>query len=553
MVARLKDLGVNFVMMHCYKGGGLEAERQSMADAVRFAELCHANGLRVGVYVYSGAFIWELFFREVPQAEDWVVRDANGDPRMYGGGRAKYRYYWNRNHPDARAYYRQIVRFAVEEIKTDLVHFDNYAVGPGYDANSVARFRRYLGSAFAPANLRAMGIGEADAARPPSGDSSGLIRHAWDEFCCRSLADSYHEMCRYARSLRPDVLIECNPGGVGPYLRPPRDHGRLLQGGEVFWDEGRPPGFHDGRLQSRIRTYKVARCMDNTAFCYTTTPLEMAESMAFNRDTLGAVCWFEYARIVKKPGSDELMSAELDPFIRFFHARRDVLGGAEVVADVAVLRSFPSQVFADPQHRQVTSQVEEALIRGRVPFQIIHDHQLDDLSPYRALVLAGCVALSDQQAEKIRAYVESGGRICMIGATATHDEWMRPRPEPALGNLPEGCTVVHPESGDPLETIRRACDGRFSLAVDGPPGLCCELTEKSKRRMVHLVNYRSDGPAKDVEIQLRLPAGRRAKAVTLTSPRRQSDVELSWERQSSLVTFAVPEIDVYQIAVVTME
>ena len=39
MVARLKDLGVNFVMMHCYKGGGLKAERESMADAVEFAKL----------------------------------------------------------------------------------------------------------------------------------------------------------------------------------------------------------------------------------------------------------------------------------------------------------------------------------------------------------------------------------------------------------------------------------------------------------------------------------------------------------------------------------
>ena len=552
MVTRLKSLGVNFVMMHCYKGAGLEAERESMADAVRFARLCHENGLRVGVYVYSGAFIWELFFKETPQADDWVVRDEQGNPRMYGG-RVKYRYYWNRNHPDAQAFYRQIVRFAVEEIKTDLVHFDNYAVGPGYDDNSVARFRQYLGGAFATEDLRTMGIGRLQSARPPSGDSPGLLRYAWDQFCCRSLADSYHDMSRYARTLRPDVLIECNPGGVGPWIRAPRDHGRLLQGGEAFWDEGREPRFHDGRLQSRIRTYKVARCLDNTAFCYTTTPLEMAESMAFNRDSLGAVCWFEYARIVKKPGSDEPMSGELDPFIRFFHRRRDLLSGARVVADVAVLRSFPSQVFAEAKHRQLTARVEETLIGSRVPFQIIHDHQLDDLEPYPVLVLAGCVALSEGQAEKIRAYAQSGGRICVIGPVASHDEWMRPRTSPALDDLPDSRVISIPASGDPLEAIRRACGGRLSLSADGPPGLCCELTEKSGRRMVHLVNYRSDGPARGVEIRLRLPPGRRARAVTLTSPRRESDLPLPFEQQSSLITFTVPEIAVYEIAVVNTE
>ena len=552
MVARLKDLGVNFVMMHCYKGGGLEAERESMADAVRFAKLCHEAGLRVGVYVYSGAFIWELFFQEVPQAEDWGVRDEQGNPRMYGG-RAKYRYYWNRNHPDAQAYYRQIVRFAVEEIKTDLVHFDNYAVGPGYDRNSVDRFGRYLHDTFTPEELRQMGIAAQDTIRPPATESPDLLRHAWSDFCCGSLAESYHGMCRYARSLRPDVLIECNPGGVGPWLRAPRDHGRLLQGGEAFWDEGRPPGYDSGRLQSRIRTYKVARCMDNTAFCYTTTPLEMAESMAFNRDCLGAVCWFEYDKIAKKPGVDEPMSPELDPFIRFFHARRDLLSEAGVVADVAVLRSFPSQVFAGGQLAQLTSKVEEALIHQRVPFQIIHDHQLDRLAPYRALVLAGCVALSDEQIEKIRAYVASGGRVCVIGPVATHDRWMRPRKSPALEELPASRAVRVPEGGDLLAAIRRACGDELSLSIEGPPGLCSELTEKGGRRIVHLVNYRSDGPARKIAARVRLPAGRRAKGVMLVSPEREQDTELPFEQASDVVTFTVPEVAVYEIAAVTMQ
>ncbi|UCG49981.1 MAG: hypothetical protein JSU94_09380, partial [Phycisphaerales bacterium] len=46
MVARLKRMGVNFVMMHCYKGAGLAAERQSMLDAASFATLCRDAGLR---------------------------------------------------------------------------------------------------------------------------------------------------------------------------------------------------------------------------------------------------------------------------------------------------------------------------------------------------------------------------------------------------------------------------------------------------------------------------------------------------------------------------
>jgi len=551
MIARLKDRGINFVMMHCYKGGGLEAERESMADAVRFAGLCREAGLRVGVYVYSGAFIWELFFPEVPEAEDWVVRGPDGAPRTYGG--AKYRYYWNRNHPGAQAFYREIVRFAVEDIRTDLVHFDNYAVGPGWDANSVARFREYLGATFTPAELREMRIADLGAAGPPSGESPPLLRHAWDDFCCRSLADSYHAMGRFARSLRRDVLLECNPGGVGAAIRPPIDHGRLLQGGEAFWDEGREPGYRDGRLQSRIRTYKVARSMDNVAFCYTTTPLEMAESMAFNRDCLGAVCWFEYGTIWRKPGNEAPMAENLDPYIRFFHRRRDLLRDADVVADVAVLRSFPSQVFGGVPLAQITSRVEDALIAGRAAFQIVYDHQLDDLAKYRVLVLAGAAALSDEQIRKIRAYAASGGRVCTIGPAATHDEWMRPRPSPALDDLPAARAMRVPDEADVLAAIRRACDNEPAMWVDGPDGLCCELTEQPGRRLVHFVNYRSDGPAQDVVARVRLPRGSRAKSVALAGPDRTADRELPFEQQAGVVAFTVPRVDVYEIAAIAVE
>jgi hypothetical protein len=77
MIAQLKALGVNFVMMHAYKGFGLGAERQSMAEAVRFARLCYQAGLHVGVYNFSGAFGWELFFNEHPEAKDWVVLEED--------------------------------------------------------------------------------------------------------------------------------------------------------------------------------------------------------------------------------------------------------------------------------------------------------------------------------------------------------------------------------------------------------------------------------------------------------------------------------------------
>jgi hypothetical protein len=42
--------------------------------------------------------------------------------------------------------------------------------------------------------------------------------------------------------------------------------------------------------------------MENSAFTYVTSPLEMAESMAFHLDCLGMICWFEWGKIVNLPG-----------------------------------------------------------------------------------------------------------------------------------------------------------------------------------------------------------------------------------------------------------
>ncbi len=546
-------------MMHCYKGAGLEAERESMADAVKFAKLCHDAGLRVGVYNYSGAFLWEPLFKEVPQARDWVILDKDGKPRTYY--KATYRYRWNRNHAGAQAFYRQLVRFAVNDIEADLLHFDNYTYGPGRDANSVQRFRDYLADTFTPEQLKKMGIDDLNAVQPPmTGPPDNLLRRAWLDFSCQSLANSYHDMSRYARTLRRDILIECNPGGPENYIRPPVDHGRLLQGGEAFWDEGRKPGYHDGRLYTRIRTFKVARRMNNTAFVYTTTGLEMAESMAFNRDCLGCICWFEYGRIVARPGSKDPLSHTLAPFIDFFHTRRDLLREAKVVADIAVLRSFASQVFADSKYARLTYQVEQALIENRTCFQIIYDQHLNDLKRYRVLVLAGCVGLSDQHIKQIEQYVESGGRVCIIGPVATHDEWMLPRNlenalrrKPALHHLPASHVIRIAHDGNIIDAIRRACAGRFALAVQAAPGLHSELTEQVGRRLVHLVNYRTDEPAKNVVTRVRLPSGSHARMVMLASPERKRDLQLPFEEQDGVVAFTVPEVRVYEIAVLILK
>ena len=79
-------------------------------------------------------------------------------------------------------------------------------------------------------------------------------------------------------------------------------------------------------------------------------------------------------------------------------------------------------------------------------------------------------------------------------------------------------------------------------------GLCVELTEQPTRRLVHLVNYRGDGPIRNVAVTLQLPRGTMATSVRLASPEHQADQPLEHQSEGGVVRFTVPQSGTYEIA-----
>jgi len=116
-------------------------------------------------------------------------------------------------------------------------------------------------------------------------------------------------------------------------------------------------------LTSKIRSYKVARILDNMLFT----------------------------------GSDRLGDCEALAFNR--HC---------VVA-----------------HGQIAQLFEQTLIQRQIPFDIIFNNQLKDLSKYSVLVLADQESLSDEQTSLIRDYVNRGGGLVATGNTSLFTEWRR--------------------------------------------------------------------------------------------------------------------------------
>ena len=352
--------------------------------------------------------------------------------------------------------------------------------------------------------------------------------------------------------MRKDILLELNCGGPGNRIRW-IDHGQQFQGGEAFWSEGGPSGYADGKYNTRIASYKIARSLNNMIFYYANTRLSMAESMAFNTDCLGMVCGFENGEIVS-PGPDKSHKIEeVIPYIKFYKTRRELFADANVNADVAVLRSYPSQVFSDEENAGITASVERHCVDNRVPFQIIYDSQLANLSQYRVLALAGCVALSDEEVAHVLKFVQQGGRLCVIGPAATYNEWMVPRKWDVFANLAKDQIVRVDANGDIGSALLQSVGGKYSFSVAGREGLYTEYTSTPDRELIHLVNFRPEIPLKDVEVSMIVPKGKKVKRVRIASPDQKQDHIVRFTRKGNEIFFTAPQVDTYSIAIVDLD
>ncbi len=79
----------------------------------------------------------------------------------------------------------------------------------------------------------------------------------------------------------------------------------------------------------------------------------------------------------------------------------------------------------------------QALIESRIPFEMVHDHNLDaaHLAPYKTLILPNIAALSDAQCDQLRAFVKNGGNLIATHETSLYDELGAPRKNYGLADL----------------------------------------------------------------------------------------------------------------------
>jgi len=618
LIRTLHDQGIEVFHTHLYKGFGMAAERPEMEDAKRAAALAHGHGMKVDSYIQWNTMMYETFFAEEPRAKDWIQRDVSGLPiLLVYGFQQSYRYRPCFTHQEYLDYLKKIVRYAVEEVKTDFIHFDNFDLNPEPDSchcpACVEGFRAFLRAKYPPEKRRErFGFENVDYVNPPQWNRQNQPQkmaiifdpaiQEWIDFRCQVMADALRQMAEYARSLNPQVAIEINPHGITGGNRAWEnaiDHARLLTTTDVFWTEEENPCVYlpDGRLISKIRSYKLARAFHNILLAYIAdNPVAMGECLAFNQ-TLGFA------------GTAPIPPAMLQ-YVAFYRKNRELYLGTEDVATVGVLRSHASLTYHHARAQLSAILTEQALIQSRVPFHLIFDEPLPDLSKLRVLILPDSECLSDEQLARIRTFVENGGGLVAIGQAGLYDEWRRLRVEPGLKGLAEGQSrapdyeeevqetaaaggtmrrnqagkgrVVYlpavefdgplpeaeayfnignrfwkrPKNWEQIiDAVRWAANEDPPLEIAGPDFLVANLVEQAgrQRRMIHLVNYdaRNTPTISSVAVTCAVPEGKVAKDVSLYEVEGDSPRVLSFRPGPSWVSFTISEVKTYSVIAVS--
>jgi hypothetical protein len=114
------------------------------------------------------------------------------------------------------------------------------------------------------------------------------------------------------------------------------------------------------------------------------------------------------------------------------------------VARVGLVYSQQTAWFCGPERTRLEDHAlgwYQALIEGRIPFEMVHDRLLDPehVGQFKTLILPNIIALSNEQCQQLRAFVQRGGSVIATSESSLADEWGKRRADFGLADL-FGCS-----------------------------------------------------------------------------------------------------------------
>lgn len=410
-----------------------------LGDRDLFGELVQAaRGL--GLYVQArvdAAGVHRDFYYSHP---DWIVVNAEGQPYRYREGELYYTcpsgpYYWE--------YFSRVLLEVLEKYDVD-GFFDNGWASLGrregicHCVYCQRRFREAAGH---------------EVPRRESWDDPAF--RAWVAWRYRLMEEVWDHFDRTVRQARPWVSWQGNLYGHDFSGAPNRGVDWLTLTGKsrMFMIDHQGRGLHTpvysvaeyGKL---LRSVARGRPFFNgLGTWYAHTPPKRTLAKPEAEETLwmaeavasGMRPWWHS---IGATNEDRRWVKGVESFYSWHSRHDDYLVDRDSTAEVALVFSRQTLDYygrEDPDSRvsKHWHGMYHALLRNRIPFDFIHEGLLDaqSLSRYKLLVLANVAALSDQQCDQIRAFVEQGGSLLATYETSLYDESGIRRPDFGLADL----------------------------------------------------------------------------------------------------------------------
>lgn len=446
VIRKIAESGFNLFITHYHKGFGWETEREEREKVKKQVELCHKHKIKIGVYFRIDNIIGETFFQEIPESRNWVARNEHGEiPKVCNS-------YWRHricfNEPGYREYAKKVIKYAVEKLDADLIHFDGFNDKDETWTCKCERcqkgFTEFLVKKWGNRRKEAtlyFGHDKVEGIEIPRWKEGASIAkldiinfpeiQEWIRYKCFRFFDFHRELADYIHSLNPNVVMSIN-SGVQSWINSSAYFGIYLpmiaqRNDIILIEDAHFPAIRENDiLCHRIRDYKIANQLGqyaitychyhNTAYFYRS----VAESMAFNNGHLGHLAHFGDAlKIIR----DQERSKHLRNILTWSRKHSNVYRDSKTNSEVAILRNFSSMAFDCRVTQRHVMLMEQLMIQKQIPFDIIFDEHLDKrFSKYRLLILANQVCLSKEIIKKIAGYVKAGGSLVITGKTGENDE-----------------------------------------------------------------------------------------------------------------------------------
>jgi hypothetical protein len=594
-IKALAESGINVFHVGCYKGFGFRAEKEYMDRVAQAVAIAHKYGMKADTYIQWNTMAYETFFSEVPQARTdiWYQIDENGKPLMLTYGyQQSFRYRPCFNNDDYMNYFKEnIIRYVVEKVKTDFIHFDNFDLNnpPAADFNpaAISAFREYLIGKYSPEKrLERFGFENVSYVLPPMWNKDNPAENMiaindpviqeWIDFRCWTFTTRLAECARFARELNKEIVIEVNPHGLVGSDRAWEagiNHPDLMQYTNVIWTEDdNYPRWEKGVAIGKFRHYKLGRTTNNFILTGNFKPQDFAENLALNR-TIGFLG-------TEKPGGTA------KKYLDFWLANKDLYTNAKGAEKVAVLRSYPSMAYNTRETQLAVNMAEQTLQQKHILFDIIFDQQLNMLDKYAVLVLADQESLTNETIAAIKQFVKNGRGLILTGNSGIFDGWRRLRQKsllqelssesklnlnppfsevisfnygsgriiyipdliqpPAEVKLGFESTWVMPENASELESsVYWAAGERLPLQVKAPEWVGVSHDSQADREVIHLFNYKNTPNAGGITLEY----NGKIKAAWAISPDYPGKITVPFKTEGDCVEIRLANLSVYEVVV----